>query len=292
MRNYRGIDLFKIIAAYLIILLHVPVFKSDSIGHMFIRQIVTIVAVPYFFTASGFLLSGKLQAHAIPKSVKTNYTKYLIWLLIYFPIVVFGWLLSPLSIPVSFVYYIRDFFLEGSYLTIWFLNALAFAIIVEWLLLKRFSKTVCFYISIPIFILTCLLSSYNQLFVEFIGGKNVSDFYYLIFSTTKNGLLFGFPFVALGAYTSEFCKKKNMKSTVAAIGMILSFIGLVIEVLLRNTYFPQNKSVDFAIMLLPFSFFSMVFSSEISLKERTSLFSVKTDSDFYSYIRTLSILLF
>lgn len=285
MKKYNGIDLFKIIAAYLIILLHVSIFESETIGYIIVRQIITIVAVPFFFAASGFLISNKLDKQAIPKSVKVNYKKYLLWSVIYLPFAVFGWFVSGLPLYKSLLYYVRDFIFEGSYLTIWFLNALAFAIVIEWLLLKRFSKKMCFYISIPFFIIACLLSSYNQLFTEIFGSK-LSDVYYLIFSSTKNGVLFGFPFVALGAYIATISKQKHENKKVSVLGMVISFVLLIIEVLIRNSYFPQNKSVDFAIMLVPFTAFALMLSSSLDLKES------ETHKGIYSYLRTLSVLLF
>lgn len=210
--QYKGIDLFKIIAAYLIILLHLPVFR-EGLGNDIVRQVVTVVAVPFFFTASGFLLSNKLSAmdRKLPMCVKINYKKYIIWSLIYFPIVCFGWLVNSKTIGYDLLYYVRDFVLEGSYLTIWFLNALSIALLIEWLLLKKFSKKDCFLISVPFWVIACLLSSYNQLFVENLGGKDITNIYYSIFSTTKNGLLFGFPFISLGVWLADK-KEKNKKS--------------------------------------------------------------------------------
>ena len=61
-KSYNAIDAFKFIAAVLIIMLHVNPFKGVSEPLALIaRNMVTIIAVPFFFTASGFLFFKKLD---------------------------------------------------------------------------------------------------------------------------------------------------------------------------------------------------------------------------------------
>ena len=59
-KQYNSIDLMKFIAAILIIILHTSPFQSYSkIISFGFRNIITIIAVPFFFCASGFLLFKK-----------------------------------------------------------------------------------------------------------------------------------------------------------------------------------------------------------------------------------------
>ncbi len=278
-QSFCGIDLFKIIAAYLIILLHVSVFPAETVWYDILRQMITIVAVPFFFTASGFVLSRRLRG-GFPAAIKNNYVKYIVWSLIYLPFVIFGWCVNDAPIWYDITYYIRDFFLEGSYLTIWFLNALAIALLLEWILLKKLSSRTVFMISIPFFIVACLLSAYHQLLVDVLNLDLMSNFYYSVFSSTKNGLLFGFPFVALGVWISDIKTDKGVLFWSG--GLFASFFALVLEVVLRNSFFPNNKSVDFAIALIPFAFFAIMVATNIPIKEKA----------IYLYFRRLSVLLF
>lgn len=289
---YRGIDLFKFISAIFIIILHVSPFSEGTIFNIIFRQIICIVGVPYFFSASGFLLSKKSQ-NDVKKSVKNNYQKYLIWSLIYFPIVILGWKFSENSIGDSLLLYVRDFIFEGSYLTIWFLNALAFAIAFEWILLKKFNKRTCFFISIPCFLISCLLSSYNEFFTDVLGARNASDLYYSVFSSTKNGLLFGFPFVSLGVYVGDILADRGVSKKFSSAGMLISFVFLVIEVVFRNRFFAENKSVDFAIFLIPFTAFALLLSASLKLKPITiHRLPFITKGNLYLFLRYLSVLMF
>ena len=63
MKQYKSLDLAKFIGAFLIIILHTPPFSSYSKVVTFgLRNIVTIIAVPLFFTISGFFALKKYEA--------------------------------------------------------------------------------------------------------------------------------------------------------------------------------------------------------------------------------------
>ena len=55
LNNYNGVDLFKFIASVLVLLLHANPFGLDTFAGRVLREVVTPVAVPYFFCISGFL---------------------------------------------------------------------------------------------------------------------------------------------------------------------------------------------------------------------------------------------
>lgn len=58
--KYPSIDLMKFIAAILIIVLHTSPFADYSgVLNFGLRSIITVVAVPFFFCASGFLFFAK-----------------------------------------------------------------------------------------------------------------------------------------------------------------------------------------------------------------------------------------
>lgn len=290
--QYRGIDVAKFLCAVLIIILHVSPFNQESICNTFFRETVCIIAVPCFFAFSGFLISDKLDKDKFPKSVNANYKKYIVWSIIYFPIVILGWIISDNSFSKNILLFIRDFFFEGAYLTIWFLNALAFAVLFEWILLRFFSKKTCFIISIPIYLLSCLLSSYNQFFCETLKLEFLSDCYYTVFSSTKNGLLFGLPFVSMGVFLKDVVCKKTISKKISFSGMIASFVLLIGEVFVRNSLFHKNKSVDFAILLIPFVVFSVLFVTAFNIGEKPCPKIIRCHSDWYVFLRHMSVMMF
>lgn len=209
-KYYPGIDLFKFLCAILVIMLHANPFGEDTLPGIILRQVITPIAVPFFFAASGFFLylSSDPRKHIV-KIIKS----YLVWSAIYFPFVMVQWVFGSESLEANLLNYIRRFIFEGSYQTIWFLNALWFASAIVCFLLKFFKPMVVFFISVPGYIVSCLLSSWHGLLLKLPFGIVVSDLYYSFFETTKNGLLFGFTYVALGVWIAEKEKSRNLSDT-------------------------------------------------------------------------------
>ncbi len=130
-KQYNSLDLMKFISAILIIVLHTSPFQSyNALISFGLRNVVTIIAVPFFFCTSGFLLFKKLSVLSQDENGKyfKHYIKrlcimYGLWSLVYFPFVIYNWTKDGFSV-MSVLQYIKRFFFEGSYSTIWFLPAL------------------------------------------------------------------------------------------------------------------------------------------------------------------------
>lgn len=208
---YPGLDLFKFIAAIFILLLYANPLGNESYGGIIFREVITLVAVPFFFTASAFLwygsyiVSGRKKANErILRTVKL----YLIWSGIYFPFVLLTWIINHACNFSSVILYVKRFLLEGSFQTIWFLNALWLATALVYFLLKHFSIKQIFLLSLPFYVLSCPFSSWHGQLLALPMGGVISDAYYSTFETTKNGLLFSFAYVALGALVAEWRQEK------------------------------------------------------------------------------------
>lgn len=142
-KQYGVLDLAKFIAAILIIILHTSPFSSySSILNFGFRSIVTIIAVPFFFITSGFLFFTKINSIKEDKGVYfKNYLKrlgimYLLWSAVYFIFVATDWIRNGVA-PMDILQYVKRFFFEGSFATIWFLPALMTAISIVYLLRKK-----------------------------------------------------------------------------------------------------------------------------------------------------------
>ena len=91
-KQYKSLDVAKFVSAVLIIILHTAPFGSYSKALTFgFRNIITVVAVPFFFFVSGFLAFGKLNSLEIGKRKEyiKNYLSriaimYFIWSAVYF----------------------------------------------------------------------------------------------------------------------------------------------------------------------------------------------------------------
>lgn len=253
-KSFEGLDLFKFVAALLVITLHANPFSADSALGIVVRELVTPVAVPFFFAASGFLFFRTYRNcgfEVAGKKIIGTVRLYLIWCAIYFPFVIVQWVaFRNVSIHTILLYF-RNLLFEGGYQTIWFLNALWSGSLIVLLLLKKFKIRTIFLMSLPFYCLSCLLSSWNGLFVQTEIGQCISNLYYALFETTKNGVLFGFTYISMGALLyevySRYDKRMLNKSLIfTAIGVVAT----VIEWLLRKNYQSEAKGCDITFSLL------------------------------------------
>lgn len=272
MKQYKSLDFAKFICAILIIVLHTAPFACyDSIIFQALnfgfRNIITVIAVPFFFLTSGFLAFKKIDS--LDGAPKKNYVRqylkrlgvmYLIWTVVYFGFVVVKWINKGFSWGLV-LEYIKDFFFEGSYSTIWFLPALLTATLIVYLLHKKFSYRTIFAIACVIYLFTLAGSSYYGLATKVPAIAKIYEWYYSFFDSIKNGVCFGMIFVSMGAMVSESEEKITRKTTAlrAFLPVALFAVLLAIEEFLVAFLKWNSKGVDTVMMLIPFTFFFVRF---------------------------------
>lgn len=291
MKQYKTVDLFKFIGAFLIIVLHTAPFSSYSrVLTVGFRNIVTVVAVPFFFVASGFIAFSKINSleteeeknKYMVKHSKRLAMMYLIWSAVYFVFVLIGWIQNGFTLG-KLLEYIKDFFFEGSFLTIWFLPAVLTATLLVFFLSKKLSYKTIFLIAIPVYVFTLLGSSYYGFIdnVPVIGS--IYDAYYSFFDTIKNGVCFGFIYVAIGAYIAQNKDNIKIKNSHCIVAIAICWILLAIEEVAVGLLEWNSRGVDTVIMLVPMSFLLMVLAINLELP----------GSDrFYLMCRKYSLLMF
>ncbi len=278
MKQYKSLDLAKFICAILIIILHTAPFSSYSKVLSFgIRNIVTVFAVPFFFVTSGFLCFRKVESLKDTKDknryvfsyLKRLFVMYLIWSAVYFVFVVIKWTRKEFSI-LSVLEYIKDFFFEGSYSTIWFLPALLTAVLVVYLLSKKLNYKKIFIISCFIYVFTLGGSSYYGLVSKIPFIKQIYDVYYSFFDTIKNGVCFGLIFVSMGAMISVRSDEVNKFTAKSIIPIIIFGFLYALEEFVVARFNFNSKGVDTVIFLVPFTYylFKFVLSLEIKISDK------------------------
>lgn len=289
LKRYNSIDIMKFVSAILIIILHTaPLSSYSKVLSFGVRNIVTIIAVPFFFCSSGFLLFKKLSLLDSKESRKyfRKYIKrlcmmYVIWSLIYFPFVVYRWREDGKISGQEVIQYVKRFFFEGSYSTIWFLPALVVAGLLCYYMHKKFSFKKIMVIAAPFYILACLMTNYYgitenvPILNEFMKG------YYNFFDSVKNGVLFGFIFVALGGWFAEE-RESQSKLISSILGCLVSWLGIAVESILFLLFNFKQFGCDTKIFLVPFTFFLFSFLLQVDLKSNT----------VFIYLQKISLLLF
>lgn len=285
--QYNSLDLMKFISAILIIILHTNPFSSYSkIVSFGFRNIVTIIAVPFFFCTSGFLffkkislLTTKEKVTYFKKYLKRLFIIYFLWSIVYLPFVIYKWSENR-SLYIQLLEYIKNFIFEGSYSTIWFLPALIVAISLCFYLHKIFNFKKILIIAFLIYSIACMMTNYYGLVEKIPIFSNFMENYYRLFSSVKNGVFFGFIFVALGGYISELKIKKSI--LINGILCIIFGLLLMIESIIPILFKFKQFGCDIKLFLVPFTFYLMLILLQVHLKDRR----------MYTNMRKISLLLF
>ena len=129
--KYNGLDIIKFIMAIFIVMLHSS-FLSDvsyNLNYLF-QSGITRIGVPFFFVASGFLLYRKVDVNNIDFLIVKKYVfhilrLYIIWTIIYLPIIIYSEILKDdRGIVCALISFVHKTVISGSYIQLWFLQAL------------------------------------------------------------------------------------------------------------------------------------------------------------------------
>ena len=286
-KQYGALDLAKFIAAILIIILHTNPFSSYSTVVSFgFRSIITVIAVPFFFLTSGFLFFKKLNS--LKNEEKSEYFKkyfkrlasmYLFWSALYFIFVAIGWAKNGVVL-MDVLQYVKRFIFEGSYSTLWFLPALMTAVTVVYLLQKKLSYDKIFLMAIPFYAFACFGSSYYGISEKLPILSTCYDIYFSFFDTIKNGILFGWIYVALGGVLSE--KEVQIKPIKGFVLVGISSVILAAETVMQAYFGWSKNGVDTKFVLLPLTIFLFVFVMSLNMKS----------GPIFIWMRKLSLLMF
>ena len=258
--KFNGIDLVKFICAYLVCIVHISPIKFQIAGiassniNFLLQQYFGRVAVPFYFTSSGFLLYKKMTFDNINVERIKDYCFKILRLL-------GTW---------SFLLFV------GSQVHLWYLGALVLAVIIlSMLIKKKIPLNYILIISIALYTIGLLGDSYYG-FIEPLKKhfllKVIIVGYENIFCRTRNGVFFGFIYVLIGALFAQ--KRITMNSKIAIIGSIMSMLMMLCELYLLDNY-SHPKDYDMYISLVPVTFFLFYIASHISLKNRQTYKSLR-----------------
>lgn len=236
-REYTAIDIAKLICALLVVGIHTEPFASNFwLDKGF--GVLTRIPVPYFFMASGYFLF-------LAEKEKTSFAKlkkycirililYAVWSVFYLPL-----LYSRCMATGSFNtgMFFKSIFWLGTQSHLWYLIASIVAAVMTWGFMKAFSVKTTLLMSACFLIFGTLFSNYapliHKLSAKEGGGIN------MIFSVldvigARNGIFYGFFYVAFGAFIASGCRTFNLH--VYAVVFLVSFMALAVEGIITVKY--------------------------------------------------------
>lgn len=267
--NLNNIDSMKFIMSLLVIAIHVRPFEGYHIQILFDK--ISPIAVPFFFIASGYLLSKNFKSISkeeinfkLSTYLKKTISLYLIWTVIYLPFTIYGCLKEEYNLKQSILSFVRGFlFIGENYYSwpLWYLLALIISVYIIKLLIN-------FNISINKILLISIFLTLIGLYISnFASHDNlIISLYYKLFSSTRNGFFVGLLYVSIGfhiALKGGFSNKFNK------IIILVCSIGIAFN-------------VPFSVYLFSYSLFNIVINSN----------SLIYDIDLNKNLRSLSTTLY
>nr|WP_102711229.1 acyltransferase family protein [Paenibacillus castaneae] len=247
--QFAGIDRMKFIAALLVIANHTgPLLQYNEYADFLLSGVISRIAVPFFFMASGFFFFRKLTGDkAADRRALLRYSKNVGWLygisiLIYLPLNVYtGYFTEDFSLS-SFI---KDIVFNGTLYHLWYLPALLIGLFIVYFLYEKSSLTFMLLCAALLYIIGLLGDSYYGIADQISGLTTVYDKLFLCFDYTRNGLFFAPLFLALGASAVKKTESQLVrKSTTYASLFSLFLVMMMGEALLLQAWeLPRHNSM-------------------------------------------------
>ena len=156
-----AIDVFKLIASILVVVIHTqPFLEINETLNFIIVQYISRVAVPFFIISTGFFVGKKIffengsivnikdARAAVLRSALKILKMYIIWSLVYLLVSIPSWMDTGWFSVNAFIDWGIAFFTKGSYYHLWYLAEVCYALIILAVLLpflkeKHICITVC-----------------------------------------------------------------------------------------------------------------------------------------------------
>ncbi len=258
--GYTGIDIFRIIAAVLVIANHTsPLLDFTENGDFVLSNIIARLPVPFFFMTSGFFLirevekdNGKLWSF-----FKKSALIYGAAILICLPIQLYQIYTHQLLIRPLIPSLLKMLLFNGTLYHLWYLPASIIGTVIGWYLVRKSGFKLAFAVTIPLYLFGLLGNSYYGIVQKLPFLKSVFDELFLVMDSTRNGIFFAPLFIVLGGYLYSI-RHRVIGRTPSLIGFVVFLTAMIAEgMLLHNTHFQR---LDSMYLLLPVvMFFLFVF---------------------------------
>lgn len=278
--QYKGIDVVKFVMAILVVVLHThPFYGVNDKLNFITADILGRIAVPFFFTATGFLLMQKNEKdndrvwERTKKYILKILKLYIIWTAFYLPVIIYTNVISNNEgIIYGILTSVRDFIFVGSYAHLWYLPATAAGVLIVFFLKEKIGEGwsgFCFFL---LFLAGLLAQSYFGILKALAEESKVIWGGLLLIKkimvTTRNGIFFGSFFLYMGGWIAQRYREIHLKKWVIWLGVALSVIFLGYEeVWLHRLGWVRERDMYF--MLIPAAFFLLLASLHMNIKIST-----------------------
>lgn len=291
MRNSRNIaiDIFKFIAAVMIVAIHCSLFSdiNETLNFAFCHVLFRL-AVPFFAVCSGYYLADRLSFtnDRCEKTVRNkkvvftflirNLKLYIVWSVIYLVILIPNWIDSGWFSAWAFVDWGIAFITSASYYHLWYLLFLVYAFVGMWLVLRMVSLSKLPIVIIGLYALEALTYGYRWCLSEWLQDiVAVGDKVSAIHAVTRI-----MPFLLLGVFIKRKQRKFQIKGTV--IIFIFCIAALAVEANLLKM--KGQSGVSYIFFTLPTVYSLFVLLEKIRVKNITFESKIVAETSIYIYL--------
>lgn len=251
-KSYTGIDLFRFVAAFLVIAIHTsPLIRYSEIGDFILTRIIARVAVPFFFMTSGFFLITRYtyDSKKLIAFVKKSAILYGVAIAIYIPFNIYN---GYFAMDNLYQNILKDIIFNGTLYHLWYLPASIIGAILAWFLVKRFDYKKAFIITAVLYIIGLFGDSYYGFINDLPYLKNLYSIIFEVTDYTRNGIFFAPIFFVLGGIIANSSIRISLKNCL--FGFAISFMLMFGEALLLHKNLIQRHDSMY-LMLIPSMYF-------------------------------------
>lgn len=265
-KNYGGLDLFRIVAAVMVIAIHTYPFSDlSSTADFVITHVICRVAVPFFFMASGFFLISEYAKNAdkLVKFIKKTAVIYAAAILIYIPVNIYnGYFADNFSLDKLF----EDLIFNGTMYHLWYLPASVIGACIAWSLVRKLGFLKAIILTTVLYIFGLLGDSYFGIAEKSQALSRVYASLFNVFDYTRNGVFFAPIFFVLGGYAA---KASGLKKSGRMLFILFLDLMLFEGLSLRALGYQRHDSMY--IFLVPCVYFLFIVLLNISGPRKKNL---------------------
>lgn len=250
--SYIGIDVFRVIAAVLIIAIHTSPLKSYSVwGDFILTRVVARIAVPFFFMTSGFFLISRYQCgtEKLRTFIKKTALIYGAAIIFYIPINIYNNYFQMENLLPNII---KDIVFDGTLYHLWYLPASLIGGAFAWYLVRKLGYHRAFAVTAVLYLIGLFGDSYYGLIQN---NAVLNGFYTLLFQVldyTRNGIFFAPIFFLLGGWIADSKTYFRQKTAWMLFGFMMLFL-LAEGVILHQFGLQRHDSMYF--FLVPCTYF-------------------------------------
>ncbi len=247
-KEYTGIDIFRLVAAVLVVIIHTsPLASYSQLGDFVLTRIIARAAVPFFFITSGFFLIDRYSYNAekLIIFVKRTALIYGVAILLYIPVNIYnGYFKMDNLLPNI----LKDIVFDGTLYHLWYLPASIVGAVIAWFLVRKYGFRKAIVLSLLFYVIGLFGDSYYGLVEENTIFDGLYNLIFQVSDYTRNGLFYAPVFFVLGGMIAD--KKGSVSFRKSLCGLCISLAFLLCEGMILHTSGMQ-KHDSMYVFLLP-----------------------------------------